>query len=53
MSKTPLGNVLMDSIRSLVISLLKLIAIVFAWLLKISGMILIKVSEAIEKNLTR
>ncbi|HRF75745.1 MAG TPA: hypothetical protein PLJ00_03290 [Chitinophagales bacterium] len=49
----PLGNTLFDAIKQLTIALFKLIAIAFAWLCKIAGMVLLKAGETIEKMISR
>lgn len=48
-----LGSTLLDTLKNLCIALIKLMAIVFAWLCKMAGMILLKTGETIEKMLTR
>jgi len=52
MSRPPLGNVLFNAIRTLLVLIFKLIAIAFAWACKIAGMILTKIGEATEKLIT-
>jgi hypothetical protein len=51
MSNHTTGESLLRAIRMLVVGFLKLLAIVFAWVCKLSGMILLKVGEAIENIL--
>ncbi len=48
-----IGSTLLDVVKNLFISLLKLCAIAFAWLCKIAGMILLKTGETIEKMITK
>ena len=49
----PLGSTLFDVIKQLSTALFNLIAIAFAWLCKITGMVLLKAGEAIEKMISR
>lgn len=53
MSQQPLGNMLFRAVRSLVISLFKVCALICAWLCKVGGILLTKVGEAIEKIIAR
>ncbi|MBX7109638.1 MAG: hypothetical protein K1X61_13380 [Chitinophagales bacterium] len=53
MSGRTLGGSLLAVLRSLFIGVLKLIAILLAWAAKLSGTILLKFGEAIEKIVTR
>jgi hypothetical protein len=48
-----LGSTLIDAVKPLYIALIKLLAIAFAWLCKITGMILLKTGETIEKMISK
>jgi hypothetical protein len=52
MSRPTLGNVLLGAIKMLLVAVLKLMAIAFAWACKIAGMTLLKIGEGIEKMIT-
>jgi len=45
MNNSHTGNMLLQALRSLVIAILKVLALIFAWCCKIIGNILIKISE--------
>lgn len=47
------GNKLIDSIKSLIVALFKILVILFAGFCKLSGMILVKLGEAMEKMVSR
>jgi len=53
MSRPSLGNSLLSALRMLIVAILKLLAIAFAWACKIAGMTLLKIGEGIEKIITR
>lgn len=48
-----LGSTLFNAVKLLCIALFKLLAIAFAWLCKIAGMILLKTGETIEKMISK
>lgn len=53
MSRPTLGNILFESVRLLVIAVIKIILVAIAWTCKIIGMVLSKIGETIEKQIIR
>lgn len=53
MSGHTLGGSLLQVLRSLFIGVLKLLAIILAWAAKLTGTILLKFGEAIERIVTK
>lgn len=52
MNNQPAGNMLMQALKKLLGAILKVIALVFAWLCELLGKILFKISEIV-KNKSR
>ncbi|MBK6484084.1 MAG: hypothetical protein IPG01_13370 [Chitinophagaceae bacterium] len=53
MSRPTIKNALLGALKMLLLAILKLLAIAFAWVCKIVGMTLLKIGEGIEKIITR
>lgn len=46
---SPVSQIVADSVKSLLVSLVKLAGIAFSWVMKLTGMLLTKAGEIIEK----
>ena len=53
MSNASTGNIILNSLKSLILMILKVAALVIAWACKIAGLILTKLGEIIEKIITK
>lgn len=53
MNRSTTGNMLFSAVKGLIIAILKLCVIIFAWILKMIGILCTKLGEAIEKMLLK